>query len=68
VITYQVSTPQAASWSGKRGARILYARMIALCGGTQFGSFALDYSSADRKPFDAVVDRLVGSLRPAGGC
>jgi hypothetical protein len=68
VITYQVSTPQAASWSGKRGARILYARMIALCGGTQFGSFALDYSSADRKAFDAVVDRLVASLRPAGGC
>ena len=67
-ITYQVSTPQAASWSGKRGARILYARMIALCGGTQFGSFALDYSSADRKAFDAVVDRLVASLRPAGGC
>lgn len=66
-ITYQVSTPQKASWSGKRGARILYARMIALCAGTQFGSFALDYSSADRKMFDAVVDRLVASLRPAGG-
>jgi len=66
-ITYQVSTPQKASWSGKRGARILYARMIALCAGTQFGSFALDYSSADRQTFDAVVDRLVASLRPAGG-
>lgn len=66
-ITYQVSTPQKASWSGKRGARILYARMIALCAGTQFGSFALEYSSADRQTFDAVVDRLVASLRPAGG-
>lgn len=66
-ITYQVSTPQKASWSGKRGARILYARMIALCGGTQFGSFALEYSSIDRKGFDAVVERLVASLQATGG-
>ena len=29
-----MSTPQKASWSGTRGARVLYARMIALCKGT----------------------------------
>ena len=66
-ITYQVSTPQKASWSGKRGARILYGRMIALCGGQQFGSFELEYSSADLKAFNPIVDRLVSSLRATSG-
>ena len=66
-ITYQVSTPQKASWSGKRGARILYGRMIALCGGEQFGSFELEYSSVDVKTLDAVVERLVGSLKATEG-
>ena len=66
-ITYQVSTPQKASWSGKRGARILYGRMIALCGGEQFGSFELDYSTADLKTFNPIVDRLVSSLKATSG-
>lgn len=66
-ITYQVSTPQKASWSGKRGARILYGRMIALCGGVQFGSFQLEYSSADLKAFNPIVDRLVSSLKATDG-
>lgn len=64
-LTYQVTTPGAASFSGKRGARILYARMIALCGGTAFGMFALEYSRSEITAFDAVVTRLVQSLRPA---
>jgi len=66
-ITYQVSSPQKASWSGKRGGRILYGRMIALCGGQQFASFELEYSSADLKAFNTVVDRLVSSLRATEG-
>ena len=66
-ITYQVSTPQKASWSGKRGARILYGRLIALCGGSQFANFELQYSSADLKGFNAVVERLVSSLKASGG-
>ena len=66
-ITYQVSSPQKASWSGKRGGRILYGRMIALCGGQQFASFELEYSGADLKAFNPVVDRLVSSLRATEG-
>lgn len=66
-ITYQVSTPQKASWSGKRGGRILYGRLIALCGGSQFANFELQYSSADLKRFNAVVERLVSSLKASGG-
>ena len=66
-ITYQVSTPARASYSGKRGARVLYARMVALCKGTQFAMFELEYSSADIKTFSPIVDRLVASLQPIEG-
>lgn len=66
-ITYRVSTPQGASWSGRRGGRVLYARLVALCGGTQFASFALEYSRADQAAFDPIVTRLVRSLRGSGG-
>lgn len=66
-ITYQVSTPDKASYSGKRGARILYARLIALCGGAQLAAFELAYSTADVTAFDPIVTRLVHSLQPAGG-
>src|ERR1700712_3346903 len=38
-LTYQVSTPTAASYSGKKGGHILYVRMIALCHGTQAATF-----------------------------
>ena len=66
-ITYQVSTPQRASFSGKHGARILYARMIPLCGGEQFAMFELVYSSVDLHTFNPIVDRLVASLKATQG-
>jgi hypothetical protein len=66
-ITYQVSTPHAASYSAKRGSRILYVRMISLCDGAAFGAFEIDYSVTDLKAFDAVVSRMVRGFRPADG-
>jgi hypothetical protein len=66
-ITYNVSTPDKASYSGKRGGRILYARMIALCGGTQFAAFEFEYSKVDLQKFDPVVTQLVRSLRLTDG-
>src|SRR5258705_124859 len=65
-ITYQVTTPRSASYSGKNGAHIMYARMIALCGGTQFAMFELEYFAADLERFDPVVDRLVRKFRATG--
>jgi len=65
-ITYQAVTPSWASWSGKRGSRILYVRAIRACGGDIYGAFELQYSSADLKAFDPVVDRLVRSLADSG--
>ena len=66
-ITYQVSTPTKASFSGKQGGNILYARLIALCGGAQFAAFELTYGIASLKAFNPIVDRLVASLKPANG-
>jgi len=66
-ITYRDSTPRNASWSGKLGGRILYARMISLCGGQQFGSFELVYSRTDLQTFNPVVDRLVSSFKATSG-
>jgi hypothetical protein len=65
-ITYEASTPSWASWSGKRGDRILYARAIRMCGGDMYGAFELEYSTADLKAFNPVVDRLVASLKDGG--
>lgn len=66
-LTYQMSTPQAASYSGKRGGRIVYGRMIALCHGAQYAAFELHYSTADLSRFDAVVSALVRSFRATEG-
>jgi len=65
-LTYQAVTPSWASWSGKRGSRILYVRAIRMCGGDVYGAFELEYSEADRKAFDPVVERLVRSLKDSG--
>ena len=65
-ITYEATTPSWASWSGKKGSRILYVRAIRMCGGTIYGAFELEYMEADRKAFDPVVERLVRSLKDSG--
>ncbi|RYH00582.1 MAG: hypothetical protein EON57_10905 [Alphaproteobacteria bacterium] len=65
-ITYQAVTPSWASWSGKRGSRILYVRAIRMCDGEMYGAFELEYSEADLKAFDPVVGRLVRSLKDSG--
>ena len=65
-ITYQASTPSWASWSGKKGSRVLYVRAISTCGGATIGAFELEYSEADLKAFDPVIERLVRSLGNSG--
>jgi len=66
-LTYRDSTPRNASYSAVRGGRVLYARMIALCHGTQFAAFELEYSKSDLQKFNPIVDDLVVSFRATGG-
>ena len=65
-ITYRSVTPGWASFSGTRGQRILYERMVALCDPGQYAGFLLEYSAIDLAALDPVVNRLVSSLRPTG--
>lgn len=65
-LSYERVTPSWSSYSGTRNGQILYARAIALCGGTQFASFELEYPEADLSAMNPVVERLVAALRPTG--
>ena len=66
-ITYQVTTPNKASFTGRQGSRVMYTRMIALCHGTQFAELWLLYGAADIATFDPIIDRMVGSLHATEG-
>jgi len=59
---YEAVTPGWASFSGTRGQRVLYQRMIALCDG-QYAAFTLEYTAAEMSALDPVVNQLVRSLR-----
>ena len=65
-LSYEAVTPSWASYSGTRGQRVLYQRMIALCDG-QYAAFALEYSATELSRLDPVVNRLVRSLKSTGG-
>ncbi|MEP7239770.1 MAG: hypothetical protein ABI697_02680 [Devosia sp.] len=67
-MTYKAVTPRNANLSARKGARVLYERLVAICGGQQFIGFTLDYSVADLVPFKPVIDRLLASLRPPASC
>lgn len=62
-VSYQAVTPRWASWSAVKGARIVYQRMVMLCDGASYAAFRAEYSVADVSAMDAVVERLVRSLR-----
>lgn len=65
-ITYQATTPRWASFSGLKGFRVLYQRMVLLCDGSNYAAFRAEYSVADTTEMDPVIERLVRSLRVAG--
>ena len=65
-LSYESVTPSWASFSGTRNGMVVYARAIALCGGSQFASFELQYPERDLDEMHAVVERLVGSLQASG--
>lgn len=70
-LTYEAGAPGWAVWSGRRGGRILYARIIPLCGERRFAMFELEYPAADAAGLDPLVGRIARSLRPTGagaGC
>ena len=65
-ITYSAQSPSWASFSGKKGGRILYERVIPMCKRQAVGGFELEYSEADRDAMSRIIDRLVRSLKDSG--
>jgi len=67
-ISYQTSTPGWASYSGSKGPRILYVRLVSACKGEQYAEFQLEYPAADIAKMNPVIDRLVHSFKPGANC
>jgi len=65
-VSYERVTPSWASYSGSRQGLVLYVRSISLCAGTQYATFAYQYPKAAIRDADAVVEKLVRSLRDMG--
>ena len=65
-LSYKRVSGTWASYSGTRSDMILYARAIALCGGTQYASFEIEYPYADLEPMNLTIEMLVASLKATG--
>lgn len=65
-VTYQAITPDWASFSGVKGSRILYQRMILLCDRQSYAAFSLEYSARNSVAMDTIIHHLVASLRREG--
>ena len=65
-LSYKRVTQRWASYSGTRDGMILYARAIALCDGTQFASFEIEYPAGDLDAMHSVIERMVPSLKATG--
>ncbi|MDO9417297.1 hypothetical protein [Pararhizobium sp.] len=66
-LTYEKVTDGWASYSGTKGATVVYARAIALCDGNA-ALFRIEYPKEKLKAFDAIVEVMVKALKPAEGC
>ena len=67
-VTY---APRGQTWfalSGERDGKIFYEKVMFSCGNRVITSFAMTYPSAQRRRFDAVVERIENSFRPGSGC
>jgi hypothetical protein len=66
-LAYSGGNDAGWNWSATREGRILYTRAVPFCA-DEAAYFRLEYSAADRKAFDAVVERLVRSFGSFEGC
>jgi hypothetical protein len=62
-VTHRSVTPDWASWSGTKGARVSYSREIAGCQSDRFAAFELQYPAGQIKAMNPVVTKLVMSLK-----
>lgn len=67
-VTYQsAASSKAASYSGSKGERIFYARVIPSCDGDAIASYRLEYPFAQKAHYEAAIKALNATLRAGKG-
>lgn len=67
-LTYESKVRGAsASFSGVKGGRIFYARLIATCSGKAHAGYRLEYPAADKEQYDGAIQLLNRTLRAGEG-
>lgn len=62
-ISYAANAPGWAVFSGVKGSRILYQHMIALCDGSSYAAFRVEYSTTNAADLKPIIDQLATTLR-----
>ena len=63
--------PLGTNWfvlSGDSNGQTFYEKVMFSCDGRLINSFALIYPTADKRRFDAVVEGIQATFRPARNC
>ena len=67
-LTYESKvSASSATYSGEKGDRFFYERLITSCKGQAHASYRLEYPAADKLKYDAVIKALNASLKPGVG-
>ncbi len=63
-VSYQkVSGDESSVYSGSQSGRIMYARSLSSCHGTQAVHFRIEYPEAQKKDYEPIVERLSKTLK-----
>lgn len=67
-VSYQRLSPKGFGvYSGSKAGRIFYGRAIASCGGKAIVTYQIEYPTAQRVTYDAMLKKLNASLKAGRG-
>lgn len=67
-LTYETKPNKSFSaYSGQKGDRILYVRVITSCSGKAHAGYRLEYPAADKAKYDGTIIKLNASLKAGKG-
>ena len=66
-ITYRNRGPRAVTVSGVRGNRIFYRKSILACGDQIWHQLVIEYPTAEKAAYDAIVRQAASSIRQGTG-
>jgi hypothetical protein len=67
-LTYESKvSATSATYSGQKGDRVFYERVITSCGGQAHAGYSLEYPVRDKVKYENTIKILNGSLKPGIG-